>query len=99
MNKLTKILAAGVLAVGLAVATSVPAEAVSLYRYCNWPQKSSVVASVKTMRSTSVTVRAYSPGGTLLGTRYGRTAVSWESPWEDIRWVVTNYDYVQTWCR
>lgn len=97
MNKLTKAIAAGVLAIGLAFATSTPAQAVTLYRYCNWPYKSSINVDFPGVSSGSAT--AYSPGGAYLGRRTGTGGLTWKSPWEDVKWVPSSYVTVTTYCQ
>jgi hypothetical protein len=96
MKNLTKALTAGALAIGLTLAATTPAEAVTLYRYCNWPQHSAVYVHWSLGRVGTVT--AYSPGGTRLGSRTGRW-IEWKSPWEDVKWSASGYVFIKTACK
>lgn len=83
MKKILLALAGALLALGIAVGTSVPAQAVTMSRvqYCNWPMK----ASVQTYNHTgSIRLDAYSPSGSKLGSYYGNGYVMWHMPWEDV---------------
>lgn len=94
MKKITKAIAAAGLAVGLTLAVTTPAEAVTLYRYCNWPYRAAVYAAFP----GSGSVAAYSPGGALLGIRSGGY-VGWHTPWEDVKFVSNGYSWISTECR
>ena len=89
--KIKQKIAAGMLAVaattGLTLATTIPAEAVTMSRvqHCNWPQK----ATVQTYNHTgSYRAVAYSPTGWKLGEVSGYGTMYWHTPWEDVNvWV------------
>lgn len=86
---------------GLSLATSVPAEAVTMSRvqHCIWPKK----ASVQTVNhSGSWKAVAYSDTGWKLGTKYGTGTMYWHTNWEDITVFVYSSDpsyYVSGHCR
>lgn len=71
------------MAAGLAIVTTVPAEAVTMSRvqHCNWPQKATVQVNGN---STSWRLDAYSPSGWKLGSYYGNGFGVWHTPWEDV---------------
>ena len=101
-SKLARVLTAGALALGLTAVTATPAEAWQYYstsRYCNWPYKVSIGAY--TTVGVRLTIKAYSPGGTYLGSKSGYGNVQWATPWEDlsIRLDGPNTITYSTWCR
>lgn len=103
--KIKQKIAAGLLAVaattGLTLATTIPAEAVTMSRvqHCNWPQK----ATVQTVNHTgSWSATAYSPTGWRLGSVSGSGNMYWHTPWEDVNVFVYSADgsyYVSGHCR
>jgi hypothetical protein len=104
MKKLSRkigLAAAGIgMAAGLALATTIPAEAVTMSRvnHCAWPGKATFDL-VGDSASYGYSWTAYSPTGWKLGTHWG---LSWATPWEDVSvWVYSNdpsFDIV-SWCR
>jgi hypothetical protein len=94
MKKITKLilsaLATLALAAGLSIVAAAPAQAVYLYTpvtECPWLSESAIKATALTP-SARVSVTAYNRNGAVLGGRQGYGSVTWQTPWEDVKFKV-----------
>jgi hypothetical protein len=88
MSRIKKALAAAVLAVGMVVATTTPAQALSLtkWSYCPWAHETQVFVNT----SNGFKLQVYTPGGAhVLTGWYGRGSVRVNTWREDVRVVLT----------
>ena len=107
LKRITQVAAASALAVGMTLATSIPAEAASYTRYSYCTGASSIV-DVRTPSYTAIRAQAYSlRDGRYLGSRtINGTRLNWGPGWnggygEDIRFYITtgiNASQITTWC-